>query len=176
MEVARFQPSVFERTPDGEPDFFNFSLAWFEMLNQADLWVVADAPPEYGWATVSHPSLLRPVVLPDREGAVSDVVVEDHRISFRTEAVGTPHLIKVSYFPNWRATGAEGPYLAAPSLMMVIPTGPEVTLEFSNTWAEWLGWALTLAGLAVLAIPRARRWAADRSVPARGREPRGASP
>ncbi len=157
VEIARFQPSVFEESPDGEPDFFNFSLAWFETLNNADLWVVEEAPPEYGWASVSDPSLLRPVILPERMGSVSNIVVEDHRISFETEAVGVPHLVKVSYFPNWNATGAEGPYLAAPSLMLVIPTQKQVVLEFQNTWAEWLGWALTLAGLAVLGVPRARK-------------------
>ncbi len=165
VEVARYQPSVFVKTPEGEPDFFNFSLAWFETIGQADLWVVAEAPPESGWAEVSDPSLLRPDILPEREGAVTDVVVEDHRISFRTQAVGTPHLIKVSYFPNWKATGAEGPFLAAPSLMVVVPTESEVVLEFSNTWAEWLGWAMTLLGLALLVAPRFRRRIAQWAVP-----------
>ena len=157
VEIARFQPSVFVEEPEGEPDFFNFALAWFETINNADLWVVAEAPPEYGWPTVSHPSLLRPVVLPEQDGSVSNVVIEDHRISFETEAVGVPHLVKVSYFPNWKATGAEGPYLAAPSLMLVIPTESRVVIEFGNTWAEWVGWGLTVLGLGLLAIPRARR-------------------
>ncbi len=156
VEVARFQPSVFEKSPDGESDFFNFSLAWFERLDLSSQWVVAQAPPDSGWQAVSHPSLLRPALLPERGGAVRDVVVEDHRISFVTGAVGVPHLVKVSYFPNWKATGAEGPYLVAPSLMMVIPTDSRVVIEFQNTWAEWLGWALTLAGLAVLVVPRWR--------------------
>lgn len=168
VEVARFQPSVFVESPDGEPDFFNFSLAWFETMNNADLWVVADAPPEYGWATVSDPSLLRPVILPEQDGSVRNILVEDHRISFETDAVGVPHLVKVSYFPNWDATGAEGPYLAAPSLMMVIPTESQVVLEFENTWAEWLGWALTVGGLTVLVIPRARGRLTEWATPTSG--------
>ena len=53
--------------------------------------------------------------------AVSDIVVENHRISFTTTAVGMPHLVKVSYFPNWTATGADGPWRATPSLMVVVP-------------------------------------------------------
>lgn len=176
VEVARFQPAVYTKTPDGEPDFFNFSLAWFENIHQADLWVVDDAPPEYGWETVSHPSLLRPVILPGEHRGVRDVVVEDHRISFRTEAVGIPHLIKVSYFPNWKAQGAEGPYLAAPSLMLVVPTESEVILEFGNTWAEWLGWILTVAALALLVAPRTRwrisQWAgASRTLTTPGGSP-----
>ena len=83
--------------------------------------------------------------------------MEDHRISFETEAIGLPHLVKISYFPNWRAKGAEGPYLMAPSLMMVIPTEESVVIEFGNRWAEWLGWALTLGGILALAVPRWRR-------------------
>ena len=157
VEVARYEPSVFQEGPDGELDFFNFSLSWFETLNNADLWVVTDAPPEYGWPTVSNPSLLRPTLLPAQDGTVKDIVVEDHRISFTTDAVGVPHLVKVSYFPNWKATGAEGPYLAAPSLMLVVPTDSEVVIEFDNTWAEWLGWTLTLIGLVALIVPGVRR-------------------
>ena len=171
VEVAGFQPSRFEESPDGEPDFFNFSLAWFERLDLADLWVVAEGPPGSEWRAVSSPSEVRPVVLPNREGSVSDIVVEDHRISFATEAVGVPHLVKVSYFPNWKAAGAEGPYLVAPSLMLVVPTESEVVIEFQNTWAEWFGWALTLGGIAALSVPRWRsrliEWGRVRPRPSR---------
>ena len=85
------------------------------------------------------------------------MVLEDHRIAFRTTAVGTPHLVKVSYFPNWRARGAEGPWRATPSLMVVIPTEEEVEITFERTWAEWAGGGLTLAGLAAVAAWFARR-------------------
>ena len=80
-------------------------------------------------------------------GVVSDIVLENHRISFRTTAVGVPHLVKVSHFPNWEATGAEGPWRAAPSLMVVIPTEEQVELNFVYTWAEQLGWLLTVGGI-----------------------------
>ena len=90
-------------------------------------------------------------------GVVTDVVAEDHRISFTTTAVGVPHLVKVSHFPNWTAEGADGPYRAAPSLMVVVPTSEQVVLEFKNTNAENLGMALTLTaavGLGVYAYQR----------------------
>ena len=157
VEVARFRPSVYENEPGGEPDFFNFSLAWFDAPHLSHLWVVEEEPPDSGWATVSTPAQLRPAPLPDHTGMVSNVVVDDHRISFNTEAIGLPHLVKISYFPNWRATGAKGPYLVAPSLMLVVPTDSEVVIEFSNTWAEWLGWALTLVGIVAIALPGWRR-------------------
>jgi hypothetical protein len=66
--------------------------------------------------------------------------------------VGVPHLVKVSYFPNWTAAGAEGPWRAAPSLMVVVPTNEEVTLEFQDTWAESGGKILTLGGVGSLII------------------------
>jgi hypothetical protein len=81
---------------------------------------------------------------------VTNVVLENHRISFDTTAVGVPHMVKVSYFPNWGATGAEGPYRAAPSLMIVVPTEEHVVLTFGYTWAELLGWALTIGSLAAV--------------------------
>ncbi len=156
VEVARFQPSIYEAASEGEPDFFNFSLRWFDAPHLSHLWVVDGGPPESNWATVSNPSQIRPIPLTDH-GTVENIEVDDHRISFTTQAVGLPHLVKVSYFPNWHATGAEGPYLVAPSLMLVIPTDSQVVIEFENTWAEWSGWALTFLGVLALAIPRWRR-------------------
>jgi hypothetical protein len=87
------------------------------------------------------------------------VVLENHRISFTTTAVGVPHLVKVSHFPNWTAIGAEGPYRAAPSLMVVIPEQERVVLEYRHTWAETLGMIMTLLSLVSLAgwVVRERR-------------------
>ena len=104
--------------------------------------------------------LSRTVPYPPAQNAVSDVVVEDNQISFTTSAIGVPHLVKVSYFPNWTADGAEGPYRATPSLMVVVPTSNEVVLEFRNTWAENLGMVIsvvTLVGLGIFAALRFRR-------------------
>ena len=69
-----------------------------------------------------------------------------------------PHLVKVSYFPNWTAEGAEGPYRAAPSLMVVVPTSEQVVLEFKNTSAENLGMALTLIALVGLGVYAYQRY------------------
>ena len=157
VEVAKHEPSVYAKAPNGEPDFFNFSLAWFDALYLADLWVTAEAPPEMGWRQVSETSQLRSIPLPTYKDVVGDVEIADHRISFTTTAVGVPHLVKVSYFPNWNATGAHGPYLVAPSLMLVVPTDTRVVIEFQNTWAEWAGWAATAFGAIFLLVPRWRR-------------------
>jgi hypothetical protein len=160
VEAATFQPVVYAGAESsmigkmlgivgigqgqGELSFSEFSLEWYEDLSLIDRWVAAEGPEE--WERVGAISEIPSIPL-DTVGRVSDVVIEDHRISFRTTAVGVPHLVKVSYFPNWSATGAEGPYHATPSFMMVIPTDEEVVLEFVNTWAENFGWLLSGLGL-----------------------------
>ena len=163
VEVATHLPSVYEvpsrgvfaaligseavTGPDGQalPSFHDMALDWYEDIDQIHRWVTSGGPD--AWPRITSLDQRPDVPLEMPEGAVSDIVLEDHRISFRTEAVGMPHVVKVSYFPNWRATGAEGPWRAAPSLMVVVPTENEVVLEFRDTWAETTGRILTIAGI-----------------------------
>ncbi len=156
VEVATNQPAVFEPGGGdaGPAEFNEFALDWYDDLSLVDRWVTADGPPD--WPRVSSTAELAESPLDRPPAAVSDIVIEPHRISFRTTAVGVPHLVKVSYFPNWTAVGADGPWLATPSLMVVVPTQEEVVLEFRRGWPERLGWLLTLAGIGGLVAWRAR--------------------
>lgn len=81
---------------------------------------------------------------------------------FRTTCPGRPHLVKMSYFPNWRAEGARGPFLASPAFMLVFPQKEEVRLYYGSTAADLIGQGLTALGLVLVvvlaALPvRARR-------------------
>ena len=78
---------------------------------------------------------------------VSDVVQTDDSISFNVDKVGVPVLVKVSYFPNWKVSGAEGPYRVAPNFMVVVPTSNHVTLTYGTSQIEYLGYLLTLIGI-----------------------------
>jgi len=159
VEIAQYQPTVFT----GEEPFVDAALNWYDDIDGLDTWMVVDGPRH--WPEVSD------VEGPfggsaefDTTGAeVTDISIEDHRISFRTDAIGVPHLVKVSYFPAWSASGADGPYRAAPSLMVVVPTEEEVVLEFKNGVPENIGLiitAVTLVGL--LAWQLRRRHPDDR--------------
>ncbi len=88
-----------------------------------------------------------PSVPIETDGHVTDVKITDSEVKFTTTAIGVPHWIKVSYFPNWKVKGADGPYLASPSVMMVIPRQKEVTLYFGNTFFDMLGVMLTAIGV-----------------------------
>jgi hypothetical protein len=130
------------------PSFYDMSLEWYEDIDNIDQWVVADGPAEWPRIESLDERPNQPLQVP--ADAVSNVVVEDHRISFHTTAVGVPHLVKVSYFPNWTTEGADGPWRAAPSLMVVVPTQEDVVLEFDNTWAETGGMIVSVIGIGLL--------------------------
>jgi hypothetical protein len=71
-------------------------------------------------------------------------------ISFHVSEIGKPVLVKTSYFPNWQAHGATGPYRAAPNLMVVVPTSHDVKLTYGLSGADWLGRFVTLIAVAAL--------------------------
>lgn len=79
---------------------------------------------------------------------VSNITTDDDRISFDVDQVGVPVLVKVSYFPNWQASGAEGPWRVAPNLMVVIPTSQHVSLHYGRTPIDLIAIFLTLLGIA----------------------------
>jgi hypothetical protein len=152
VDIATARPAVW----DGGGDFLDPSLEWYDDADHLDNWLVETGPEE--WLRIEAVDDRLTTVTPYAEtGVVTDVVHDDHRISFTTTAVGVPHLVKESYFPNWTAEGADGPYRAAPSLMIVVPTSERVVLEFRNTSAENLGMALTLIAITGLAVYAYRR-------------------
>lgn len=124
------------------------NLDWFSDLGKLDQPLVRASKKE--WARVAK-------LPPPAEARSIDARIEDDQISFKTDAVGQPHWIKTSYFPNWKVEGAQGPYLASPSMMMVVPTQAQVRLYYSRTWVEWLGLLLTAGALVSMAVPRLRR-------------------
>jgi hypothetical protein len=81
---------------------------------------------------------------------VSAITQTDDHIRFRVDRTGVPVVVRTSYFPNWRASGASGPYRLAPNLMVVVPTRNDVSLSFRRDGADWLG--LVLSGFGLVAL------------------------
>ena len=164
VEAAVHRPWVFEEPgprllsplagifrEDTEPDFVHVALDWYEDIGLIDQWIVEDGPEDWQRITPDLEGDTVPIAGGER-ARISDVVLEDHRLAFTTTGVGLPHLIKVSYFPNWTAYGADGPWRAAPAFMVVVPTDEEVELRFEDTWVERVGMWLTVFGvIAVIA-------------------------
>lgn len=78
---------------------------------------------------------------------ISNIEVGTNSLSFSVSEVDKPVLVKISYFPNWKVSGAEGPWRAGPNLMVVVPTETEVQLSYGTTKIEYFSYLLTLLGL-----------------------------
>ncbi len=123
--------------------------SWPQQLVAGGLASWARAPK--GVAPVQHQPL--PAV------TVSSVRSTDNQVSFHVSRVGVPVQVAVSYFPNWHATGAMGPWRSEPNLMVVVPTSHNVTLTYGASRADKLGTVLSLFGLVALGVLIWRRFA-----------------
>lgn len=89
--------------------------------------------------------------------AINEREVSDRKIRFTTTGIGLPHIIKISYYPNWKVTGADRIYIVTPCFMLVYPTSSEVVLHFGSTASDLLGRSLSALGLvAVITIAAVR--------------------
>ncbi|MCP3912252.1 MAG: hypothetical protein GY713_15010 [Actinomycetia bacterium] len=127
-------------------DFYQDPDAW-------SVFLAADGPPE--WARIAPGEI--PPTVPTTPVTVSAVESSRDGLSFTVDEPGSPVLVKMSYFPNWQASGAEGPWRVTPNLMVVVPTDTEVTLTYGRSLADYGSWVLTaigLLGLLILSRPR----------------------
>ena len=102
-------------------------------------------------------------------GVVVTERFEAESIHITTSRPGHPLLVKVSYHPRWRAEGADGPYLASPGFMLIVPRQREVRLAYAaRTGADHagLGLAVLAVALAAASTRRRRRGGRDPGEPA----------
>ncbi len=85
---------------------------------------------------------------------VSNVQIDEQSLSFDVDQVGVPVLVKVSYFPNWRVSGADGPYRVAPNEMVVVPTSTHVSMTFGRSTSDVAFLVITLIGIAAAIFAR----------------------
>ncbi len=132
------------------------AAGWFDKGGNLDRPLASGGPASWARSRAELADL-SPERRPVPPVTVSRVRARDDRISFHVSRTGVPVVVKASYFPNWKASGAEGPWRLTPNLMVVVPTGHDVSLHYGRTGAEWLGILVTVVGLAgVVALIRWR--------------------
>ena len=94
---------------------------------------------------------------PVERAEIVDLVVDNDSISFSVDKIGTPVLVRASYFPNWKASGADGPFRVAPNLMVVVPTESSVALSYTRSAVQWVALFATLLGIALLLVVTRRK-------------------
>jgi hypothetical protein len=135
------------------------AVNWFQDLEAQDVLLASSGPAAWQRVDVDDPQPTERTVPSAR---VSRIQATTNRISFDVDEVGTPVLVKASYFPNWRADGADGPYRVAPNLMVVVPTERHVELSYGREPIEWIAYALTALGLVLAGFLATRPAVRDR--------------
>jgi hypothetical protein len=134
------------------------SYRWFTWKPQSPVFLVFSDDPRFGPAY--DDPWLPPPARPLEPGVTVRETVRDEELEIHTSRPGHPLLVKISYHPRWRAEGADGPYLVAPGLMMIVPTRSDVRLSYARNWADTVGGALTLGSVLGLVLVSLRRRAA----------------
>ena len=143
------------------------AVPWFNDPDALDRVLVDDGPASWRRSGTERARKVAKEPLPAVD--VTNVHRTDDSISFDVSRTGVPVIVRESWFPNWEAQGADGPYRATPNQMVVVPTSKHVTVSFGTTTAEWLGRLGTAAGLVGVGLLvwwpiRRRRRREDRGV------------
>jgi hypothetical protein len=161
------QPAVITGGGKGEREWMGVMADWYQDFGAHDVFLAASGPKEWQRVKVNHVATDSITIgadvqvdPPQRQPLdpvqVSGIRTRDNRITFNVDRPGVPVLVKASYFPNWKVSGASGPYRVSPNLMVVIPRSTHVSLYYGRTPVDMIGWMLSLTGIG-LAVTWARR-------------------
>lgn len=154
VESMTHMPNVVTPTPEGNEEWIHATARWFQDPDGWDVHLAGSGPRSWPQVEVGE----EPERVPVDPVEVTDIELDDDRISFRVSEPGVPVLVKVSHFPNWEVDGADGPWRVSPSFMVVVPTSTDVELSYGTAPVEIAGWGLTGLGLVgLLLLVRAGR-------------------
>ena len=124
------------------------AVTWFNDPTKWDVLLATSGPEDWPRATAAEASSQKQ---PNPPIKVSNIVTTQDSIEFDVDKVGEPVLVKISSFPNWHASGAEGPYRVSPNFMVVVPTEKHVSMGYGYSKFDILGYLATFFGLIALA-------------------------
>jgi hypothetical protein len=152
VRVPHFRPVLVHTSKRWKKDFHR----WFSSDSALSVPIVAASDVPAAERALFRLESHSPTELP-HEAIEADCRIEekiDHlAIEFTTTCPGLPHVVAVSYYPNWHVEGARRVYLTSPAFMLVFPDGPHVRLLFRRNAIDWIGIAASLLGLAICLAP-----------------------
>ncbi len=163
-----FKPNVVTGMKIGSKEWLGLSVNWFNDPAERDVPLAASGPKDWPRVDASSEeatskdgtsktvgtdiSVAQPKLEPVAPTQVRNIREGDNSLSFDVDRPGSPVLVKASYFPNWKASGAKGPWRVTPNLMVVVPTSKHVSLHFGNTPVDVGGWLLTFTGIGLAVV------------------------
>jgi len=121
------------------------NIAWFDDPTRWTVPLAASGPSN--WPRGTTDTKTSPQITPT---AISALSVGTSSVRFDVSTLNKPVLVRVSYYPRWHVSGAQGPYRVSPNFMVVIPTQHHVVLTYGTDPALNIG--LVLSGLSVAGI------------------------
>src|SRR5690606_21901658 len=146
--VAEVAGTLANRPEVPNHEWIEATEGWWMDPDRWDVLLASDGPQD--WQRVSDVREADPVPVEPVE--VTAIESDDRSISFDVSEVGRPVLVRASYFPNWRVSGADGPWRVSPNLMVIVPTGDHVELTYGRSGVELVGGAASLVGVALLVL------------------------
>ncbi|HET6795509.1 MAG TPA: hypothetical protein VFH45_13750, partial [Acidimicrobiales bacterium] len=139
-----YEPAVLTHQGTSAAQWLKTSVAWYQDPGRWSVPLAESGPSSWPRVDARSPN---PPKVPVPAARVSNVHTSDDRISFDVDRTGSPVVVRTSYFPNWQASGASGPYRITPNLMVVVPTSHHVELHYGWTPVDGLGWLATALGV-----------------------------
>lgn len=121
------------------------AVPWFSDPDALDRPLTDDGPASWTRAPAAEARAVPKQALPAVD--VSNIRTTESSVEFDVSRTGVPVMVKTSWYPNWRAEGADGPWRATPNFMVVVPTSKHVKLTYATATVDWVGRALTVVGL-----------------------------
>ncbi len=143
-------PAVPEDNPNEFSAWECLAVPWFDDPDALEHLVTDGGPASWSRVPLKRARTTSTPALPDVD--VSRIRTTQTSIAFRVSRPGVPVLVKTSYYSNWKARGAEGPWRATPNFMVVVPTERNVRLEFATSGVEWIGRVGTVMGVLGLVV------------------------
>lgn len=154
------RPVVWKGVGEAQNTWLKPSVAWYDTPSRWNVVPASGGPTAWARVPIGDPS---PPKVAEPPTTATDVRQTNSSISFHVNRIGTPVEVKISYFPNWQARGANGPWRSAPNLMVVVPTSHQVVLTYGSSGADQIGWLVTLAAVVVAVAMAFLAWRARRT-------------
>ncbi len=142
--VPDYKPVLY----DGK-DWKNFFYDWFKGYDLLDVPIIKTKDKIQGLQGIEELSDIDKVPL-GSEACVLNEQILNEEIKFTTNCLGKPHIVRISYHPNWKVQGANKIYLVSPSFMLVFPENNEVRMWYGTRMIDIIAFGLTLIGILFL--------------------------
>lgn len=88
---------------------------------------------------------------------ITNVTSSERGVSFDVSSTGVPVVVRQSWYPTWKVSGATGPFRAGPNMMVVVPTSRHVSLTAPTPPHRFMAELISVVSICLYAFWALRR-------------------